>query len=175
MWEIDNLFSSKFLVIKIERFWDIDPKAQRSGRPTDVFALEEAGALWLQLPKDEQGSAQGIEEFTKCNVTKTQLFKLKDPRFKNYYIFMEILESERGMNILSTSDVVEFEDDNDLYHSVRIQACASEEDSPPSSIPADAILFNDEDTLGQIGSHILRKLVKEKKSYSPQRRTMSKK
>jgi hypothetical protein len=164
MWEIDNLFSSKFSVIKIERFWDIDPKAQRSSRPTDVFALDEAGALWLQLPKDEQGSNRGIEEFTKCNVTKTQLFKLKDPRFKNYYIFMEILESQRDQKISSSSDAVEFDDDDEHYHSVRIQACASEDDTPLSAISPDAILFNDDDTLGRIGSRILRKLVNEKKS-----------
>jgi hypothetical protein len=77
---------------------------------------------------------------------------------------MEILESQRDQKISSSSDAVEFDDDDEHYHSVCIQACASEDDTPLSAISPDAILFNDDDTLGRIGSRILRKLVNEKKS-----------
>ena len=89
----------------------------------------------------------------------TQVFHVDKPKFKNYYIFCEIFESNPDEN--SLHEEVEF-DDNDEGNNegnppfARIEVCGSDLAAPPG-----AILFNDGDTLAKLVLPKLRQLANQ--------------
>ena len=131
MWEIQDLFSDKTTALKIQRFLNINQNTRTiSGHP--CYALDEAGAMLIQLPKDGI-LPKDLVEFTKCTRLSTQVIQLANPKLKNYYIYSELMRAE---------DTEENNNDPDAPKTLRVQTAVTETD-----IPQDAILIQDDMSL----------------------------
>jgi hypothetical protein len=170
MWEVENLFSDKTSAIKVQRFLEISSDLKL---PTgkECYALDDDGAMWLQLPKEGKELPDDVVQFTKCASLGTKVFQLNEPKYNKFFMLCEIFETtqETEPRNLSNSnraslqldhDEVEFDDDDDLVNpSARIQLCAT---TAADEIPEGAIPFEDGNNLRKLIGGCLNKILQER-------------
>jgi hypothetical protein len=161
MWEVDNLFTDTTRALKIQKFLSVDTR-KKLATGSQCYALDDDGAMWIQLPKKGNKLSEEVADFIKGTSLGTHVFQLEEKKYSKFFAYCEIFETSDIVPIERTSkgNAVEFDDDDDLpAPSARIEVHAASEEEP---IPQGAIPFTDGQTMASLFKRILNKHLSER-------------